>query len=183
MKIKPLCITALLTLYCTLLFGQNGDQFFENLKSLKGKTVYGRAIYMPDTTQTNDFWGKELSFTVQQSKRSELRMPFHVGENKTRTWILKKTGNGIQLKHDHRHSDGSQDSITNYGGDSDPAAGTALIQYFPADSFTAGLIPSAAKNRWIMEFSPDKKRLYYILERNNSLRFKAEFYITTNMIK
>lgn len=162
---------------CTLLFGQSSDDFFDNLKSLKNKKVYGKAIYMPDTIKANDFWGKELSFTVQQFSDSELRIPFNVGENKTRTWILKKTGNGIQLKHDHRHPDGSQDSITNYGGDSEPGAGTALIQYFPADKFTANLIPSASSNRWILEFSPDKKRFWYILERNNSLRFKAEFYI------
>ncbi|WP_276360311.1 hypothetical protein [Daejeonella sp. H1SJ63] len=174
---KPLYITAFLTLYCTFLFGQSSNEFFNHLKSFKGKTIYGKAIYMPDTTKANDFWGKELSFTVLQFKRSELRLPFNAGENKTRTWILKKSRHGIQLKHDHRHADGSQDSITNYGGDSDISLGTTLSQYFPADAFTAKLLPSASTNRWIMEFSADKKRFYYILERNKSLRFKAEFYL------
>jgi hypothetical protein len=172
---KAISITTVLLLISTLIFAQNDKTFFKDLETLKGKTFFGKAIYMPDTINKNDFWGKKLNFTVSQNKKSELRLPFHVGENKSRTWVLTKTKNGIQLKHDHRHDDGSPDSITNYGGDSDIKISTALAQYFPADEFTAKLIPAAATNRWIMEFSPDKKKFYYILERNNILRFKAEF--------
>ncbi|SDM06221.1 hypothetical protein SAMN05421813_105128 [Daejeonella rubra] len=172
---RAISITTVLLLISSLIFAQADKAFFKDLEALKGKTFYGKAIYMPDTIKANDFWGKKLSFKVNQHKRSELRMPFQVGENKSRTWILTKTKNGIQLKHDHRHDDGSPDSITNYGGDSDIKISTALAQYFPADEFTAKLLPAAATNRWIMEFSPDKKKFYYILERNNILRFKAEF--------
>lgn len=165
----------ILFLVSSIAFSQTDKQFFNKLKSLEGKTFYGKAIYMPDTLKPNDFWGKELKFTVQHTKTSELRMPFQVGENKSRTWVLTKTKSGIQLKHDHRHEDGSLDSITNYGGDSDLKLSTALAQYFPADLFTSKLIPAASTNRWIMQFSEDKKKFYYILERNNILRFKAEF--------
>ena len=172
---KFLNITCSLLFVSSFLFAQTDKAFFNELKSLEGKTFYGKAIYMPDTTKANDFWGKELKFTVNKSKNSVLRLPFHVGENKSRTWVLTKSKNGIQLKHDHRHDDGSPDSITNYGGDSDPKISTALAQYFPADAFTAKLIPAASTNRWIMEFSPDKKKFYYILQRDNVMRFKAEF--------
>ena len=172
---KFINITCSLLFFSNFLFAQTDKAFFNELKSLEGKTFYGKAIYMPDTTKSNDFWGKELKFTVNKNKNSVLRLPFHVGENKSRTWVLTKSKNGIQLKHDHRHDDGSPDSITNYGGDSDPKISTALAQYFPADAFTAKLIPAASTNRWIMEFSPDKKRFYYILQRDNVMRFKAEF--------
>lgn len=168
-------ITCSLIFVSNFLFAQTDKAFFNELKSLEGKTFYGKAIYMPDTTNANDFWGKELKFTVNKSKNSVLRLPFQVGENKSRTWVLTKSKKGIQLKHDHRHDDGTPDSITNYGGDSDTEISTALAQYFPADEFTAKLIPAAATNRWIMEFSADKKKFYYILERNKVLRFKAEF--------
>lgn len=172
---KLLCITTGLLLFNTLLFGQVDKEFFKAIRSLEGRTVYGKAIYMPDTTKANDFWGKVLSFKVSRSKRSQLKLPFNVGENQTRTWVLTKTKAGIRLKHDHRHTDGSPDSITNYGGDSDQKISTRLVQYFPADEFTSKLIPAAKTNRWIMEFSPDNKKFYYILERDNELRFKAEF--------
>jgi hypothetical protein len=172
---KILSITCSLLFVSSLLFAQADKSFFNDLKALEGKTFYGKAIYMPDTTNVNDFWGKKLQFTVNKTNNTVLRMPFQVGENKSRTWVLTKSKNGVQLKHDHRHDDGSPDSITNYGGDSDRKISTALAQYFPADAFTAKLIPAASTNRWIMEFSPDKKKFYYILERNNILRFKAEF--------
>lgn len=155
---------------------QGNAAFFRELQSKKGQTFYGKAIYMPDTTKANDFWGKELSFTVTK-RNGELRMPFIVGENKSRTWILRKTMGRLELKHDHRHEDGKPDSISNYGGMSDPGIGTKNIQYFPADEFTAKLIPAAAGNRWILQFSPDKKKFYYILERDKVLRFKAEFQL------
>ncbi|WP_291403134.1 hypothetical protein [Daejeonella sp.] len=172
---KFINITCSLLFFSNFLFAQTDKAFFNELKSLEGKTFYGKAIYMPDTTKANDFWGKELKFTVNKGKNSFLRLPFQVGENKSRTWVLTKSKNGIQLKHDHRHDDGSPDSITNYGGNSDPKISTALAQYFPADAFTAKLIPAASTNRWIMEFSPDKKKFYYILQRDNVMRFKAEF--------
>jgi len=172
---KYLLSTISLILFTTLLFGQGDKEFFKAIRSLEGKTMYGKAIYMPDTTKVNDFLGKVLSFKVSRNNRSELHLPFNVGENQTRTWVITKTKSGIRLKHDHRHTDGSPDSITNYGGDSDQKISTRLVQYFPADEFTSSLIPAAKTNRWIMEFSPDKKKFYYILERNNELRFKAEF--------
>lgn len=155
---------------------QGKAAFFRELQSKKGKTFYGKAIYMLDTTKANDFWGKELSFTITKLN-GELRMPFNVGENKSRTWILRKTKGRLELKHDHRHEDGKPDSISNYGGMSDPENGTKYIQYFPADEFTAKLIPAAAGNRWILQFSPDMKKFYYILERDKVLRFKAEFQL------
>ncbi len=173
MKLPFFTITLLL--FTNLLFAQGDKEFFKAIRSLEGRTIYGKAIYMPDTTKTNDFWGKVLSFKVNRNNRFELKLPFNVGENQTRTWILTKTKGGIRLKHDHRHTDGSPDSITNYGGDSDQKISTQLAQYLPADEFTSNLIPAAKTNRWIMEFSPDKKKFYYILERNNELRFKAEF--------
>ena len=164
---------------CLLLFScdamaQGHDAFFRKLRSKKGTTFHGKAIYMPDTTKANDFWGKKLRFTISKVN-GEIRMPFIVGENTSRTWILRKANGGLVLKHDHMHEDGKPDSISNYGGNSDPEIGTKYIQYFPADEFTAKLIPAAAGNRWIMQFSPDKKKFYYILERDKILRFKAEF--------
>lgn len=156
-------------------FCQGSDDFFSQLAARKGKTFYGKAVYMPDTVKSNDFWGKKLAFTVESVSAGQLRIPFDVGTNKSRTWIITKTGETLQLKHDHRHDDGSPDSITNYGGISDREKGTARVQYFPADEFTAKLLPAARTNRWIMQFSEDGRKFYYILERDQVMRFKAEF--------
>ncbi|SKB74821.1 hypothetical protein [Daejeonella lutea] len=167
-------LTIILLLLGTNSLAQANKTFFNELKSRKGKTFHGRVIYMPDTVTKNDFWGKNLQFTVSKVN-NEIRMPFIVGENRSRTWVLRKTPDGLELKHDHRHEDGKPDTITNYGGTADKILSSDLTQYFPADKFTAALIPAAAGNRWTLQFSADKKKFFYILERDNILRFKAEF--------
>ena len=102
---KAINIITVLLVISTSIYAQNDKTFLKDLKTLEGKTFFGKAIYMPDTISKNDFWGKKLSFTIVKGKKSELRMPFQVGENKSRTWVLSKTKNGLQLKHDHRHDD------------------------------------------------------------------------------
>jgi hypothetical protein len=78
------------------------------------------------------------------------------------------------LKHDHRHKDGTSDSITLYGGYA-KASKNKYEQFFPSDSYTAKLIPAAATNEWNLILSKDKKRLSYILRRDGKLRFHADF--------
>lgn len=99
---------------------------------------------------------------VRQCFADEIRIPVHVQDPETqvwdrsRTWILTRTASGIRLKHDHRHDDGSEDEVTQYGGDTDEV-GTAGIQTFPADEFTrtvtGALVRGADRNIWRMELS------------------------------
>ena len=68
---KIIFITASLLLFSEFLFGQGDKEFFDAIRSLEGKTYYGKAIYMPDTTKANDFWGKKLSFKVNGINKSK----------------------------------------------------------------------------------------------------------------
>ena len=52
--------------------------------------------------------------------------------------MVTRTATGLRLKHDHRHEDGSEDSRSQYGGDS-RAPGTGSRQEFPADDFSKAL--------------------------------------------
>jgi hypothetical protein len=56
----------------------------------------------------------------------------HVGENRSRTWIFSRTVQGILLKHHHRHEDGSEDAVTQYGSWT-TLRGSASQQFFPTD--------------------------------------------------
>ena len=110
----------------------------------------------------------------------EIRIPFQVGDDKSRTWILTLGENGLLFKHDHRHPDGTPDSITMYGGWAAPN-GTRHLQRFPADPDTVKLIPEAATNVWTLQVIPDKKQFMYYLERNNQPRYRAYFDLKTPM--
>lgn len=113
---------------------------------------------------------------VRGCTADSLRVPFHVGENRSRTWVLTRTDSGVRLKHDHRHADGSEDSVTQYGGDS-RTGGTASMMEFPADSFTAAMLPAARTNVWTVEVTPTLFA-YQLRREESGRRFRVEFDLT-----
>lgn len=149
--------------------------FISSLSAHCGNAYNGKVIFPADGT--DPFAGKELVMYVQSCSDSLVMIPFTVGEDKSRTWMIRKTPEGLQLKHDHRHEDGTPDEVTLYGGLSASPA-SSLTQQFPADAHTAQLIPAASTNIWILELSPDGKTFSYILKRDNQMRFQADFDLT-----
>ena len=149
---------------------ENQDQFFARIRSLCGSRFEGQSVFPQDPG--DGFRDKLLVAVVETCSADEIRIPFIVGEDHSRTWILKKTNDGLQFKHDHRHEDGTADKITLYGGTA-TGSGTHQAQSFPADGYTAKLIPEASSNEWFLSLSDDNNEMTYYLERHNKARFKA----------
>ncbi len=152
------------------------DLFWKNLSALCGQAFEGRVI---EGTAPSDaaFKDQRLVMHVRACGENEIRIPFHVGTNRSRTWVITRTATGLRLKHDHRHEDGSADRVTQYGGDT-TAAGTAGRQDFAADAFTAQLIPAAATNIWTMLIEPGKVFGYGLRREAEGRRFRVEFDLT-----
>lgn len=148
------------------------EAFFKNLSALCGKTFEGVVIF-PDVP-SEAFRDSVLLMRVATCNDNEILIPFEVGADKSRTWMISLRPEGMLFKHDHRHEDGTPDEVTNYGGFAD-AGGTAFQQNFPADAFTAELLPEAATNMWRLRLSEDGKTFSYILERHGNPRFQADF--------
>jgi len=115
---------------------------------------------------------------VRGCGEKELRVPFHVGEDHSRTWVITRTDSGLRLKHDHRHADGSPDKSTMYGGDT-RNAGTAQRQEFPVDAYSVAMfqeqgMSASVINTWAMEIVPGKTFLYE-LSRPGGRLFQVEF--------
>lgn len=149
--------------------------FWSTLRSLCGGAFPGRVVEAPpgDTT----FTGKALVMHVRECREGEILVPFHVGDDRSRTWVLTRQPGGLRLKHDHRHADGSEDRITQYGGDT-RGAGTAERQEFHADSLTASLIPAAVTNVWTVEVVPGRTFAYALRREGTDRRFRIEFDLT-----
>ncbi len=101
----------------------------------------------------------------------------HVGENRRRTWILCRSDHGILLKHDHRHEDGSEDAVTQYGGWT-THRGSATRQFFPADQQTVDLIPDAGGNVWWFDMTPQKSLTYNLIRLGTDRVFTLTFDIS-----
>ena len=155
-----------------LLFAENtnaqeknpAELFWENLKEHCGKAYEGE---LDESLKNDDFSGKKLVMYVWECDDNSIKIPFYVGGDKSRTWVLTLEGDRIKLKHDHRHEDGSEDAITQYGGIS-TNSGLSTLQFFPADEETALLIPAAASNVWWITLSEDS--FSYNLKRLGSDR-------------
>ncbi|MFV8345259.1 hypothetical protein [Flavobacterium sp. ZB4P13] len=113
---------------------------------------------------------------VRNCDEKTIRIPFFVGDDKSRTWVLTSKNDRIQLKHDHRHEDGSEDKVTQYGGTTSNS-GSSTLQFFPADQETCNLIPNASANVWWITL--DETSFTYNLRRIGSDRlFTVKFDIT-----
>ena len=146
--------------------------FWRSLQLLCGRSFEGSLVEInpPDAS----FEGQRYIMQVRRCDENEIRIPFHVGSNRSRTWVLTRNEHGLQLKHDHRHEDGSEDDITQYGGTTRDA-GTAHAQEFHVDEFTARLIPAAATNVWSMELTLEKQFAYALRREGTERRFRVEF--------
>lgn len=147
--------------------------FFNNLSSLCEKVFVGYSTYPEDPA--HDFAGKLLVANFSECSDSEVRVKFVVGEDHSRTWVITKSDQGLLLKHDHRHEDGTPDEVTNYGGWANNK-GNTWQQHFEADQETADLIPAASTNVWMLAFDPKSQVLTYDLKRHNKPRYQAKLY-------
>ncbi len=158
------------------------DGFFERITALCGQSFGGSiTAEEPASTGADPFSGKPLVMHVRECNEQEIRIPFHVGDDRSRTWVLTRTDTGLRLKHDHRHEDGSDDAVTMYGGDT-ATDGTAARQEFPVDAesqemFTRNEMTVSNTNTWAMEIEPGESFVYE-LARPQRL-FRVSFDLTT----
>jgi hypothetical protein len=80
-------------------------QFWDALSTYCGKTFEGEIISAP---AGDDFRDKRLVMHVLSCSTDKILIPFNVGDDRSRTWVLTYTNGTIELKHDHRHADGKQ---------------------------------------------------------------------------
>ena len=170
-----LAILALFAASCTTTRNP-GDAFFDALRPYCGRAFEGR---MAEGTEPSDksFGEQRMVMHVRSCSQDEIRIPFHVGENRSRTWVITRTPGGVRLKHDHRHEDGTPDRITQYGGDTGAGDDDRTLDFY-ADSYTAELIPPAAPNIWTLAIEPGQKFTYALRRETTGRRFRVEFDLT-----
>jgi hypothetical protein len=176
MLVGALCLSAL-DARATLSTSQ--EAFWAQLVTLCGQSHEGR-VTKYDAQSDQGWIEQELVIHIHTCNASQLEMALNVGENRSRTWVISKHPNHLSLKHRHRHEDGSEDSVSWYGGQSsDP--GLSWRQAFAVDEYSKsifyaeGLSPSVG-NIWYLEIIAGK-RLAYGLTRLNR-HFRAEFDLT-----
>lgn len=171
---------------CQTTAPQPGDDLWNALTPLCGQAFEGR---LAEGTEPSDaaIGAERLVMHVRSCSNDEIRIPFHVGEDRSRTWVLTRTPVGIRLKHDHRHEDGSEDAITQYGGDTrsgdddrslDGRSLDGRSLDFHADAHTAALLPASRTNIWTMAVEPGATFSYALRREESGRRFRVVFDLT-----
>lgn len=155
------------------------DVWWDTLFALCGQAFSGNLTSTDEADA--DLVGQPMTMHVRRCEGRRLEIPFHIGDNRSRTWILTRHDDGLKLQHDHRHEDGSADAVTLYGGDTvgvGQVTDSVYAQLFPVDDYskelfeTHGLTASTA-NTWSIEVVP-ARRFSYILRRPGR-HFQADF--------
>jgi hypothetical protein len=154
------------------------DAFLAGLRRHCGQAFAGKVLANQPPQPDDAFAGKPLIMHVRECGEAELKVPFHVGDDRSRTWVITRTATGLRLKHDHRHADGKPDAVTFYGGDT-ADAGTAQRQQFPVDAesiamFERERMTASVTNTWALELEPSRRFLYE-LSRPGGRLFQVEF--------
>lgn len=153
------------------------DAFFNRISEHCGKAFAGKVTL--DNHNDSKFAESPLVMYVRRCNDRQLQVPFYVGDDASRTWIITKTGSGLNLKHDHRLKDGSDDPLTMYGGHTQDA-GYDNVQSFPVDEYSKQLfvaqgIPQSSGNTWQIYIYDD--RFTYRLIRQGR-EFRVDFDLT-----
>jgi len=164
------------------------EQFWQSLSQLCGMAYRGELTEGSEGARAS-FGAEEMIMYAVTCTDDQIDIPFHVGEDRSRTWVFTRlAGGGLKLKHDHRHEDGSEDEITMYGGDT-TEVGSDVAQAFPADAHSIEMfaahveaspgLAGAEFNLWTVEVHPGEIFAYQLTRTNDAgTRFRVEFDLT-----
>ncbi|QOW20005.1 hypothetical protein INQ41_02820 [Lysobacter ciconiae] len=157
--------------------------FFDRITALCGKAFEGSVLTdRPVSDGPDPFRDQTLTMHVRDCSDREIRIPFNVGDNYSRTWVLTRTDEGLRLKHDHRLEDGSDDPVTMYGGET-ASSGSATRQEFPVDTFSQEMFTREGMdvsntNVWAMEIDPGQRFVYELARTDQDRMFRVGFDLT-----
>lgn len=150
-------------------------QFWNSVQTHCGNAYSGR---LADATPYYAFDYESIKIHVRECTDSLTHISLHIDENHSRNLMLTKTNGTLRLKHDHRNPDGTEEEITQYGGDA-PQSGLETRQIFWADEHTADILPPRHDNFWFLDIMDEETFAYGVHWPIRGHSIRIEFDSTT----
>lgn len=149
-------------------------EFIKQIQEFCGHAYRGETQFISLGDGDHVLQDPEMIMVLNECSDSEIRIPFYVDDDRSRTWIYSLSDDGLHLAHDHRNPDGTEQEDNMYGGWADNF-GDETVQFFPADESTIKDRPARVANKWSAKILPDEMEYIYSLYLNDELRFRAVF--------
>jgi hypothetical protein len=147
--------------------------FFEHMRGFCGQTFGGRTIYAEEGDTT--FEPARLYFIVEECSDDELRIPFIVGDDASRTWVLRMGEEGLTFFHEHLRPDGTEYETSGFGGHASDE-GSPTFQHFP--DFRANDETPAEEHRiWRLRIDREHDLFVYYLDRGGQPAYRLVFHL------
>lgn len=151
------------------------DQFWAAMQQQCGRAYPGRLVLEPpgDEMLTGT---EQLIVHWRECSDSVMRVPFHIeletarSWDRSRTWVYLRHVNGLELRHDHRHDDGTPHERNWYGAGT-PEAGEAGWQEFILTERTAA---DGSRLGWRVEIVPGERYTYGTI-RGDEYSWRVDF--------
>lgn len=135
------------------------DAFWERLQQHCGNAYEGELVTAPEGDEM--LVGDErLVAHFRECAENEIRIPFHIekadGWDRSRTWVYTRDGEGLELRHDHRHEDGTPEDDTWYGGRTQQDGAPEQQEFI----FTERTAPDGSLLGWRIQVHPQDRYVY-----------------------
>lgn len=144
------------------------DRFWSSLQTLCGGSFRGEL----GEGQETDFAHGLVIAEFGECGPDEVDITLRVGEDRSRRWVINRTGTGLQLTHYHEQA--NEVVLSGYGG-STVQPGSPGRQEFVADAATRKLLPAAADNVWAVEIVPGRTFIYSVHRQGTDRRLTLSF--------
>ncbi len=162
----------------THLSTQPFEHFFDALSQQCGNAYPGGLTLEPPGDEM--LTGTELLIVhFRECDENRLKMPFHIeledeqDWDRSRTWIFTRHEDGLEIRHDHRKPDGSEDEFTMYGGFT-VGEGTTIRQEFKSVERTEEM---GYFRGWRIEIKPGVRYTYGTI-RDTTWSWRVDFDLT-----
>jgi hypothetical protein len=149
--------------------------FFDHMASLCGQEFPGRAVIAPESDPT--FRPAFLGMRIEQCGPSEIRIPFLVDGDGSRTWILTLDDGDLVFTHEHMLEGDTLSSNSGWGGRAVAGSGTASFQHFPDHRWDPEQVPEARRSHWRMRLDPEHGQFVYYLDRGAEPAYRLVFHL------
>jgi hypothetical protein len=150
--------------------------FWDNIQEHCGNAYQG--ILADATPYYEPFEAGQIIIHVRDCTDTLTHISLHIDDDHSRNLLLTKVDGTLRLKHDHRYEDGTEEEITQYGGDA-PAPGLETRQIFEADEHTTEILPDRFDNFWFIDIMDEETLAYGVHWPKHGHSIRLEFDIST----